>query len=233
MATEVDNEKTPGGAVSANPSVENVAAVTTLPPGWKYKTAHIGKHTLPWYASPFSQLVIVAFVCFLCPGMFNALSGMGGGGQVNAHAADNANVALYSTFAVVGKLIHRLSCFTRYQRCSSKQTRFLRRHCCQHSWCQDCSVLWWFGILHLRSIVSLLQPHSEQWVCYLCRCSFGRLRWMSVVGPGRHHDVLPRRAVQGKIHFFVLDHFQLGLRHWQLGESPDSCTLQGPKDRIH
>lgn len=41
-------------------------------------------------------------VCFLCPGMFNALSGTGAGGQVDAKAADNAAVALYSTFAVVG-----------------------------------------------------------------------------------------------------------------------------------
>ena len=38
----------------------------------------------------------------MCPGMFNALSGMGGGGQVDSSAADNANAALYSTFAIVG-----------------------------------------------------------------------------------------------------------------------------------
>lgn len=34
--------------------------------------------------------------------MFNALTGMGGGGQVDATTADNANTALYSTFAIVG-----------------------------------------------------------------------------------------------------------------------------------
>ncbi|KAK6118499.1 hypothetical protein DH2020_047766 [Rehmannia glutinosa] len=36
--------------------------------------------------------------------MFNALSGMGGGGQVDPTAANNANTALYTTFAVFGIL---------------------------------------------------------------------------------------------------------------------------------
>jgi MFS family permease len=36
--------------------------------------------------------------------MFNALSGMGGGGQVDHTAANNANTALYTTFAVFGVL---------------------------------------------------------------------------------------------------------------------------------
>jgi hypothetical protein len=33
--------------------------------GWKYRR-FLG---LPYYASPQVQLVLVAFVCFLCPGM--------------------------------------------------------------------------------------------------------------------------------------------------------------------
>ena len=73
-----------------------------LPKSWKYKTIKIGPWTLPWYASPEVQLLLVSIVCFMCPGMFNALSGMGGGGQVDKHAANNANIALYSAFAVVG-----------------------------------------------------------------------------------------------------------------------------------
>ena len=72
------------------------------PTGWMYKSFRIGPIRLPWYASPPSQLVLVALVCFLCPGMFNAVAGLGGGGQVNAKTANNANVALYSTFSVVG-----------------------------------------------------------------------------------------------------------------------------------
>lgn len=37
-----------------------------------------------------------------CPGIFNAMTGMGGGGQLSTGANDDANTALYSTFAVVG-----------------------------------------------------------------------------------------------------------------------------------
>lgn len=56
----------------------------------------------PRYADPSVQVTLVAFVSFLCPGMWNALNGLGGGGLVDAKPANNANVALYSTFAVVG-----------------------------------------------------------------------------------------------------------------------------------
>ncbi|PQE09579.1 major facilitator superfamily transporter protein [Rutstroemia sp. NJR-2017a WRK4] len=77
-------------------------SLVTRPPGWMYKSVRIGPITLPWYASPQVQLVLVAIVCFLCVGMYNALSGLGGGGQLSAKPADNANTALYSTFSVVG-----------------------------------------------------------------------------------------------------------------------------------
>ncbi|KAJ1954004.1 hypothetical protein EC988_002669 [Linderina pennispora] len=56
------------------------------------------------YTSPLTQVIIVGFICFLCPGMFNALNGMGGGGQVDASTASNGNTALYSTFVVFGIL---------------------------------------------------------------------------------------------------------------------------------
>ncbi|RBR08013.1 uncharacterized protein FIESC28_10433 [Fusarium coffeatum] len=71
------------------------------PKGWMYKTLRLGRMEL-WYASPKVQLFMVSIVCFLCPGMFNALTGLGGGGQVSNEAQDHANTALYSTFAVVG-----------------------------------------------------------------------------------------------------------------------------------
>ncbi|KAJ2822889.1 hypothetical protein FBU31_004455, partial [Coemansia sp. 'formosensis'] len=51
-----------------------------------------------------TQVIIVGFVCFLCPGMFNALNGTGGGGQLDPTAGNNANTALYSTFVVFGIL---------------------------------------------------------------------------------------------------------------------------------
>lgn len=56
-----------------------------LPSGWIYR--HRGR--MPWYASPAVQLGFVAFVCFLCPGMFNSLGGLGGGGKTDPTLADN------------------------------------------------------------------------------------------------------------------------------------------------
>jgi hypothetical protein len=43
-----------------------------IPKGWKYKQVKIGPITLPWFASPQVQLVMVALVCFLCPGEFES-----------------------------------------------------------------------------------------------------------------------------------------------------------------
>lgn len=76
---------------------------TVIGPAWMYKPLFkLGKWEAPYFASPEMQLYLVSLVCFLCPGMFNAVSGLGGGGQVNPHDVNNANTALYSTFAVVG-----------------------------------------------------------------------------------------------------------------------------------
>ncbi|KAG0648137.1 unc93 [Hyphodiscus hymeniophilus] len=72
-----------------------------LPRGWKYKQFRVFGHQL-YYASPKIQLLMVSFVCFMCPGMFNALGGLGGGGKIDATLADNMNTALYSAFAVFG-----------------------------------------------------------------------------------------------------------------------------------
>ncbi|KAK9093669.1 hypothetical protein Scep_025138 [Stephania cephalantha] len=56
------------------------------------------------YNSPLVQVALIGLVCFCCPGMFNALSGLGGGGQVDPKAANNANTALYAAFSVSGIL---------------------------------------------------------------------------------------------------------------------------------
>jgi len=82
------------------PITADGTAPVPRPPGWMYKGIRIGE-TEVWYASPIVQLLLVAMVCFLCPGMFNALTGLGGGGQVDASAQNDASTALYSTFAVV------------------------------------------------------------------------------------------------------------------------------------
>ncbi|CAL0327533.1 unnamed protein product [Lupinus luteus] len=62
------------------------------------------KSSLFRYNSPFVQVILIGLVCFCCPGMFNALSGMGGGGQVNATASNNSLTALYTFFSIFGIL---------------------------------------------------------------------------------------------------------------------------------
>lgn len=53
------------------------------------------------YSDAMIQVVMCAFVIFLTPGMFNALSGIGASIS-DVATSDNAMVALYSTFATVG-----------------------------------------------------------------------------------------------------------------------------------
>jgi hypothetical protein len=69
--------------------VDDQTVEVQRPTGWKHRERKIGNFSLGWYASPNSQLLMVSFVCFLCPGMFNALGGLGGGGQTDATLADN------------------------------------------------------------------------------------------------------------------------------------------------
>ena len=66
-------------------------AIFERPTGWRRGYHH-----------PVVQLALLGFVCFMCPGMFNALTGLGGGGQVNTTAQANASAALYSVFAFFG-----------------------------------------------------------------------------------------------------------------------------------
>ncbi|KAJ5327670.1 Major facilitator superfamily domain general substrate transporter [Penicillium brevicompactum] len=59
------------------------------------------------------QIILISFICFCCPGMYNALQGLGGSGQVNQAVAANANVALLSATAatalfVVGPIFDRV-----------------------------------------------------------------------------------------------------------------------------
>ncbi|KAG8709644.1 hypothetical protein FRC08_018203 [Ceratobasidium sp. 394] len=51
------------------------------------------------YKSTITQVVMLGFVCFMGPGLFNALNGLGGGGRVDTKTSANGNAALYATFA--------------------------------------------------------------------------------------------------------------------------------------
>lgn len=87
------------------------------PPGWMYKEIKLGRWSAGWYASPRIQLGMVAFVCFLCPGMFNALSGLGGGGKTDAHLADNMVCLFFFCLAPLSKEIF-FSTYTKMNRTS-------------------------------------------------------------------------------------------------------------------
>ena len=70
------------------------------------------------YYHPITQVSMLGFVCFMCPGitrdrntfnvlfnlifagLFNALTGLGAGGQVDPTTNAKANTAVYATFSV-------------------------------------------------------------------------------------------------------------------------------------
>jgi hypothetical protein len=55
-----------------------------------------------YYYHPVTQVSMLGFVCFMGPGIFIALTGLGGGGQVNSSVQANASAILYATFACFG-----------------------------------------------------------------------------------------------------------------------------------
>src|ERR1700689_641833 len=50
------------------------------------------------YCHPLTQIIMLGFVCFMCPGLFNAVNGLGAGGQLVSTNTANSNSALYSPF---------------------------------------------------------------------------------------------------------------------------------------
>lgn len=55
---------------------------------------------LAFYYNPVTQVCLLGLVCFMCPGSFNALNGLGAAGRVDSTVNSNSNSALYSTFTV-------------------------------------------------------------------------------------------------------------------------------------
>ncbi|KAI7849468.1 major facilitator superfamily domain-containing protein [Circinella umbellata] len=56
------------------------------------------------FSRPLIQVTLLGFVCLCCPGMWNALAGLGAGGSMSSNVGltDAANSALYGCFAIVG-----------------------------------------------------------------------------------------------------------------------------------
>ncbi|KAG2087122.1 MFS general substrate transporter [Suillus discolor] len=79
------------GSGSSEDSGSQRAEIFERPSGWR-----------GYYEHPVTQVSLLGFVCFMCPGMFNALTGLGGGGQVNSTDQARASATLYSTFAFFG-----------------------------------------------------------------------------------------------------------------------------------
>lgn len=48
------------------------------------------------------QVFLIGFVCFLTPGMFNAISNLGAGGVQDVALVDITNSLLYAMFCIVG-----------------------------------------------------------------------------------------------------------------------------------
>jgi hypothetical protein len=71
-----------------------------------------------WY-NTYTQVALLGFVCFMCPGLFNALQGLGGGGQIDTETSANANSTLYATFAVAAF----------FAGCAIHATDFPSHHC--------------------------------------------------------------------------------------------------------
>ncbi|OAQ66371.1 MFS transporter [Pochonia chlamydosporia 170] len=58
-----------------------------------------------FYSHPWTQILLISFICFCLPGMYNALTGLGGSGQVDSTVAANATVALLSATAATALTI--------------------------------------------------------------------------------------------------------------------------------
>ncbi|KAH9995362.1 MFS general substrate transporter [Xylariaceae sp. FL0662B] len=84
-------------ATKVDPEQQNA-----VPPA---KERRIFGFVVPRYSAPIVQILIVGLILFLNPGMYNALAGLGGAGQVDATAQNNAGIALHTTFAVSGFLV--------------------------------------------------------------------------------------------------------------------------------
>lgn len=102
MSTTIDCEKTSTPTVvgngSDNQDTTAVASETRLTPPKGYRVA--GLFTIPAYRSPIAQCLIIACVHLLVVGMFNVLSSLGGGGQVDPTTSNIANTILYSLFTI-------------------------------------------------------------------------------------------------------------------------------------
>ncbi|CEJ59575.1 Putative UNC93-like protein [Penicillium brasilianum] len=83
---------------------DNSADFVAPPSSLHQKNIFVRIRRDPWF-----QIILISFIAFCNPGMYNALTGMGGSGQVDSTVSANANVATHAATAgaalvVVGTL---------------------------------------------------------------------------------------------------------------------------------
>ncbi len=94
---DYDPSSSPALMDNPDPSSPSIAWDTIT----RYPDIHLHPTSLRgFFYNPYTQVVLLGFVCFSCPGLFNALNGLGAGGQVESTTSANANSTLYATFAV-------------------------------------------------------------------------------------------------------------------------------------
>ncbi|RDA88571.1 hypothetical protein CP532_5838 [Ophiocordyceps camponoti-leonardi (nom. inval.)] len=107
MATTTVTDEKPT-TVSTVDDVRNEAvALQNVDPelgGSRHKTVSLST-LIQIYSLPWTQILLISVICFCLPGMYNALAGLGGCGQVDSSVAANATVAMLSTMAITSLFI--------------------------------------------------------------------------------------------------------------------------------
>lgn len=114
LSSEVDNDAVHDHDPSSSPALMENPSIT-WDPMTHYPNIHFRPTNLKgFFYYPYTQVILLGFVCFSCPGLFNALNGLGAGGQVVGTTSANANSTLYATFAIAaffaGSVSFTLSC---------------------------------------------------------------------------------------------------------------------------
>ncbi|KAI0785941.1 MFS general substrate transporter [Abortiporus biennis] len=86
-------EEHPSPSVDLEKNPKSVSIIPSSEHGLSYKALK------RLYYKPISQIILLGFICFMCPGLYNALNGLGGGGRVDTTTNDNTNATHYATFA--------------------------------------------------------------------------------------------------------------------------------------
>ncbi|PFH50027.1 hypothetical protein AMATHDRAFT_4358 [Amanita thiersii Skay4041] len=72
---------------------------SSLVNGQRNDTTNLRSKILVVWHTPLTQILLISLICFCCPGMYNAITGLGGSGQLDSTVAANATVALLAATA--------------------------------------------------------------------------------------------------------------------------------------